>query len=177
MWLDALWEEIDAARAGEIARDVDELEDALLRRASARRWSIVFAGEPESYPAAVQLLEPSDPSVAGYAQAVGGVTVVCGEADTLAPNNGALDPAVRSLLHRGRHYALSLFAAARRPAEVARDVSSQADLLVFFQTHEPRDLQWIRAVAGDEVADRTAGLAPFGHILYRPDGSFKVIAP
>lgn len=169
LWLDAVWEELEGAPAGSIAYDLDELQALLRDRARHSHWRLIFAGARADYPAAVQLLQPVHPRAPGYAQAVGGVTVVCGEADVLAPNNGRMEESVRDLIHRGRHHRVSLFAAARRPAEVARDLSSQADLLVFFQVAEPRDVQWVRARIGDAAAEAVAALAGHDYLLYHSD--------
>jgi len=168
LWLDPMLEEVAAAGAGNIAVDLDELYDLLDARAGLDRWRIVYVGEPETYGEAVAMLQPATPRDQGYARALGGVTVACGEADLLAPNSGALHPAVRALIHRGRHYGINLLAAVRRPAEVARDLTSQADLVVLFRLSEPRDLAFVRAFVGKSIAAEVSGLARFAYVTYSP---------
>lgn len=168
LWLDPMLEELQRVGKRNACFDLPGLRIQLRAKAPRRRWAIVYGGDPSTYPQVVRLLQPAHPSVLGFAQAVGGVSVVCGEADLLAPNNGTLHPAVRALIHRGRHNRISLLAAVRRPAEVARDLSSQADLLAVFATHEPRDVAWLRAVASEHFAQQVARLAKYEHATYRP---------
>lgn len=52
-------------------------------------------------------------------------------------------PALRHLVHYGRHQAVSLVAAARRPANVSRDFTAECDSLVCFAMREPRDLEYL----------------------------------
>jgi hypothetical protein len=54
-----------------------------------------------------------------------------------------INPDLKWLLNYGRHRALSLVGIARRPAAVHRDLTSQADWLVSFNTTEPRDLAYL----------------------------------
>ena len=168
VWLDPMLEEVQRIGSQHACYDLAGLRLQLRAKASRRRWALVFAGEPRDYPAAVALLQPAHPTVTGYAQAIGGVTLVCGEADLLLPNNGLVPPAVRGLIHRGRHNRLSLLAAARRPTEVARDLSAMADLVAVFATHEPRDVAWLRALGGEQLVQQVAQLARFQYALYRP---------
>lgn len=70
-------------------------------------------------------------------------------------------PALLELLRIGRHSCLDIFFAARRPAEVHRDLTAQADELVFFRTTEPRDLAWIAAYTSPEFAERLKTLPKY----------------
>lgn len=65
------------------------------------------------------------------------------------------------LLRIGRHSCIDIEFAARRPAEVHRDLTAQADELVFFRTTEPRDLLWIREYCGEAFASRLPTLAKY----------------
>lgn len=65
------------------------------------------------------------------------------------------------LLRIGRHSCIDVEFAARRPAEVHRDLTAQADELVFFRTVEPRDLEWCRAYCGEDFARRLPKLAQY----------------
>ncbi len=52
------------------------------------------------------------------------------------------------LIRYGRHRAIDQLYIARRPSEVHRDVTAQADVGVTFAQHEPIDVRYLRAVAG-----------------------------
>jgi len=60
---------------------------------------------------------------------------------------------IAQLIRYGRHKQLDLVFVARRPAELHRDLTANADVLVTFQQQEPRDLEYLRAFYGDDVED------------------------
>lgn len=65
----------------------------------------------------------------------------------------------------GRHRSISQVYATVRPALVNRNITSQADLIVAFQTHEQRDVLYLKSVLG-EKADALPHLAPFEILVY-----------
>lgn len=64
------------------------------------------------------------------------------------------------LIRMGRHKRISQIYVARRPSEVHRDVTAQADVTVTFVQHEPRDILYLRGVAGDD-AERARSLGKY----------------
>ena len=58
---------------------------------------------------------------------------------------------VARVLRLGRHRSLSQLYIAQRPSAVHRDVTANADVIVAFRQQEPRDILYLRAVAGQEV--------------------------
>lgn len=56
-------------------------------------------------------------------------------------------PELSKLVRYGRHRRISQLYISRRPAEVARDVTAQSDLLVTFRQREPRDLDYLYSCA------------------------------
>lgn len=76
----------------------------------------------------------------------------------VGPTTG--EPAAKWFVNYGRHNELSTVWVARRPTEVARDVTANADVVVSFQQHEPRDLEYLTALGGAEAAERIAALGP-----------------
>lgn len=143
--------------------------DALRWLASESRWRlIVRPDDPAQAWWVFAGLMPANGTVAGYARAVGGVAVWCDEFDLVAPNNAGIHPAVRASAQRGRHYQLHLLAATRRPAEVHRDVSSQADVLATFRQHEPNDVKFLKDVSPD-LAGIARGLGRWQYCTYEAD--------
>lgn len=76
----------------------------------------------------------------------------------IGPSSGF--PEARWFPNYGRHNAISMLFVARRPTEISRDVTANADAVICFQFHEPRDLQYIREIGGDDAAERIAALGP-----------------
>jgi hypothetical protein len=76
------------------------------------------------------------------------------------PSNTTLDE-VKWFLQYGRHNRISVVLVARRPAELDRMGTAQADTIVSFSQHEPRDREYIAKLGGTECADRIAGLGQY----------------
>lgn len=85
------------------------------------------------------------------------VTICIEEASKYLGPTGA-DPEVEWFFQYGRHNRQSIIAVARRPQELSRMATSQADVVVSFQQKEPRDMQYLRDLAGSEVAERIRNL-------------------
>jgi hypothetical protein len=60
-----------------------------------------------------------------------------------------IDPSLDRLIRYGRHRKLDLVFLSRRPAEVHRNVTAQADVIVSFKQTEPRDLEYFRKITDD----------------------------
>lgn len=78
--------------------------------------------------------------------------VVIEEASMFA-SPSSLPPEIAQLIRYGRHRSIDQIYIARRPAELHRDVTANADLLITFQTQEPRDLLYLRGFYGDEALE------------------------
>lgn len=156
------------ARPRTVAYDAPEYFDALRAAARQSTWDVV--ARPDRWDDGAEWLAaallPPPRAEHGYASAVGGVTVACDEADVLAPNSAAIAPEVRALVQRGRHYRISILAATRRPAECHRDLSSQADALVTFAQHEPRDLAYLAEAAGERFAASARELRQWSYAVW-----------
>lgn len=70
-----------------------------------------------------------------------------------------------TLIRYGRHREIDQLYIARRPFEVHRDITAQADVGVSFVQHEPNDVAYLRAVAGPEAV-RVMGLAPYRAMVW-----------
>jgi hypothetical protein len=77
-------------------------------------------------------------------------------------------PELSKLVRYGRHRRISQLYISRRPAEVARDVTAQADVLVTFRQREPRDLDYLYSCApGARMSRREFGAYVEGLPDYR----------
>lgn len=61
------------------------------------------------------------------------------------------------IINYGRHDRINLYTSARRAAEVARTLTSNADEIVVFKTQEPADLDSLRARGFDPARLRSLG--------------------
>lgn len=67
---------------------------------------------------------------------------------------------------QGRHRQIDQVFVTQRPSLVHRTVTSQSDLIVCFRQHEPRDLLYLRQVAGEEFSERCRRLPKFAVAVY-----------
>lgn len=90
--------------------------------------------------------------------------------------NRAYQPplAIRELAAYGRHNKVGLVVAARRPANIPRSITSQADFIFTFQQHEPGDIKYFKD-CGAPVDILTA--LPKHHFLRRnPEGIWETFS-
>ena len=57
----------------------------------------------------------------------------------------------RSLIAHGRHSLISIVATTRRQTETARLLTSQADILISFEQHEPSDIKYLATFFGKKA--------------------------
>jgi len=57
----------------------------------------------------------------------------------------------RSLIAHGRHSEISIVATTRRQTETARLLTSQADILISFEQHEPSDIKYLATFFGQKA--------------------------
>lgn len=95
------------------------------------------------------------------------VAVVIEEVDLVATATSVPVP-FRKAIAQGRHWGLTLYTTSRRPAEVSRLLTSQAYHLYCFQTHEPRDIAYMRGILGED-AERLITLPKFHCLHWTPD--------
>jgi hypothetical protein len=72
--------------------------------------------------------------------------VVCEEVD-LFTSAQRIHPDLSRLVKYGRHRGIDLIAIARRPAEISRHLTAQADLVLSFRQEEPRDLEYFAKIS------------------------------
>lgn len=77
------------------------------------------------------------------------------------------------IVKRGRHQALQLIVATRRPHEIPPIIRSQVSQLITFRHIEPRDLQYLREII-DLPEEEISNLQKFNYILWTVEkGVFK----
>lgn len=64
----------------------------------------------------------------------------------------ALPAELSTIVRYGRNRSIDQIYIARRPAEVHRDLTAQSDVIVSFVQHEPRDVAYLSAAAGEDVS-------------------------
>jgi len=87
------------------------------------------------------------------------------EADLLA-RPGQEPPVLADLVARGRHEGIELVAVSRRPAEVSRLITSQAEHFYVFRTQEPRDVAYLRSYIGETAAAAVQQLPKFHYVSW-----------
>lgn len=97
------------------------------------------------------------------------MVLVLEEADEILPATGAPGEA-RRLVSQGRHVNMAIVGTSRRPAEVARLLTSNADEYFIFRTQEPGDLTYLRSIIGADATARVAELPKFHYVYWTPEG-------
>lgn len=131
--------------------------------ARLERWHLCISCRVDDASAIVRMLCPlNDGKTPAVSKAWGGVCVEVFELDAFLPvsvTRGA--EAWRTAFLRGRHVGLSLLCCTQYPALVDRVATSQAGLVVTFGIHEPRQVEWMRALAGSDFAERVRALPQY----------------
>lgn len=81
------------------------------------------------------------------AWAAGNLVIVWDEVDRLT--EGRLQGTAYKIVNQGRHRDLIVYACARRPRWVPRDLTASATRIVAFHTTEPRDVEYLRDTMGE----------------------------
>jgi DNA helicase HerA-like ATPase len=58
---------------------------------------------------------------------------------------------LRKIVRFGRHSSISIYATTQRPADVHPLIRAQMTKLISFKQHEPRDIDWLRQVIGEQA--------------------------
>lgn len=77
------------------------------------------------------------------AQELKDLTLVIDEVDKICSPD-YLSEQLRLIINYGRHDRINLFTSARRPADVARALTSNADEVITFRVEEPNDLDYLK---------------------------------
>ena len=101
------------------------------------------------------------------------VIFACEEID-LGTSHNYTPPPLERIICQGRHKGISLYATTRRPPEVPKLLTSQANKLYVFKMHEPKDLAYFKEIMGDQ-AEKIKELKPYQYLFYDVDnGEIKI---
>jgi hypothetical protein len=95
-------------------------------------------------------------------------TLVFDEID-LACSAQFTDEYLYKIINYGRHTNNKIISASRRPHNVSRNLSSQADVIICYRIVEPRDMKYIEEYCGFEIAERCQTLNVGEYIKYPPE--------
>ncbi len=103
------------------------------------------------------------------------LTVFLDEADQVA-QPGREMPIFKRLASQGRHNGIELVACARRPVELSRLLTANADDLVLCRTQEPDDVRYLRSIIGDDAGAAVSELPRFECVRWSQErwGRFRI---
>lgn len=81
---------------------------------------------------------------------------------------------ILKLVRLGRHRELSQVYVSQRPSTIPRDVTAQSDLIVSFQQHEGRDIEYMARLYGRE-ADSLKRLKPYTVEVFGTDQAMETL--
>lgn len=136
--------------------------------AKHRRWTVVLELHPRYVPRLLRVIMPMG-AATGYSVAVGGVAIVCGEINEIAPNHQGIADEVAAMFSRGRHHWLSVLAAARTSTEINKIVTSQADVICAFRQHQEADVRRIAELMGPRAVPALHDLGRYEYLRYFVD--------
>lgn len=144
--VDPMWEH---ASLGAIVRSFDELV-RYVRALRHSRYGIVYRGlDPGDLLRVIALATagtPDDPPIPGCTILIDEIDRVCSPSSLPVP--------IQRLINYGRHYQVSLIAAARRPKRIHPDLRAAADRLIIGPIQEPSDIEYFRDLVDAEFAER-----------------------
>lgn len=87
---------------------------------------------------------------------------------------GYAPPGLDYLINQGRHVQVSLVCSSRRPAQIPRELTSQAHLFYVFKNTEPGDLHYLEPYLGREAIDRLPGLADYQFVRWEESEGISI---
>jgi hypothetical protein len=141
-----------------------------------REFTIVSSIRPTEVAKLCNVLAPLDNPRGGYSLGVDGILLDCSECELVWPNDGRMSEEAANLIHRGRHYRVSVAAATRRTRDVSRLLTSQSDVVACFRQQEARDLKSLAENLGEFAASKVAALPQYWYLQMIPrSGRMSII--
>lgn len=168
----------DATEVVGVHATLDAMQQAYKEKREA--WRFIVLCDPSEVADLCRALVPKyDGKTVPIAALVGGCAIECHEMHLIAPVSGAGRSAeIMDTMARSRHARLSWLCAARRPAELARFLTAQTDLLYSARMHEPRDLNWLDNAGGATYAKIVSQLGEYHFARYDAvTGEIAVLDP
>jgi hypothetical protein len=104
----------------------------------------------KKYHAILRFEETDEWERAFYLYKLGNLTMLIEEIDWhCSPLK--ISPGLEKNLKYGRHYNCDIVAISRRPAEINRLITSQAQLMIVFEITEPKDIEYLKKTGFDET--------------------------
>jgi hypothetical protein len=125
-------------------------------------------------------LEDHAPGLSKHFAAVTQIVIACGrmiyaidEIDRFTSANFA-PPGLDYLINQGRHVQVSLVCTSRRPAQIPRELTSQAHLFYVFKNTEPGDLDYLKPYLGREAIDRLPTLDDYRFVRWEESEGISI---
>jgi len=96
---------------------------------------------------------------------VGNTILMIEETDAIC-NPTSISQNFAYIIRYGRHFNIDIIGITRRPYEINRLLTAQADKLFVFQFNEPRDLTYLKAFMPSDITHRIKTLPRFNFICY-----------
>jgi len=78
------------------------------------------------------------------------------------------------LVNFGRNKGISLICTAKRPAQVNRELTAQADIIVSFRQDEPLDIEYLQDFCGKDVGRLVTKLTEHQWEIVYPPGAIQL---
>lgn len=104
------------------------------------------------------------PVVMDLARIVRNCWLVLEEADRF--DEPRICPEYDEIISRGRHYGVNILGISLYPFKLPADLRRQATRIICYRMHEPRDVDYLYDVIGDDV-QKLPGLEPFQYLDWR----------
>lgn len=104
---------------------------------------------------------PEFDAACAWALRAGNLLLVVDEVDQYC-SSGFTPRSLSDVLSLGRHTCVDQLYLTRRPAEIAREITANADALRAFRTTEPRDLDYLAGYCGSAFVEGLKRLPRFG---------------
>lgn len=101
------------------------------------------------------------PIVMDLTRVLGNSWVVLEEADRF--DDPKISPEYDEIISRGRHYGVSILAISLYPFKLPADLRRQATRIICYRMHEPRDLDYLDDIIGEDV-EKLPDLEPFHYL-------------
>lgn len=72
-----------------------------------------------------------------------------------------------AIIQRGRHKNITLIGISQRPFGIHRLLTSQAKAMYIFNTNEPRDREYLRALLGQEIETKLDALEQYQYVYWQ----------
>ena len=80
----------------------------------------------------------------------------------------------RHIIQRGRHKNITLIGVTPAPFGINRDLTRQAKEVYIFNTNEPRDIQYLKDLLGNEIEQKISELKQFEFVKWTDGAGFEI---